>query len=352
MTGIVNINGVIGSPEDANSVWLVDVISQVQSQPQSTDFLVNINSVGGDVEEGFNIYDYLRSLGKPIVTVGNGCVASIATVIFMAGDQRRLTAGTDFMIHLPTGFVQGTADDISDYGTLVKSAEKRLVDFYTEKTGLTKEAVAPLLKSETFLSNEQAFDLNFTTEQIIQFRPVAYFKHSINKNQKQMNTLTKEDKTWIESLFSGVKAFMKGAIKAIDLTDANGVVISFPEVEEGTAIAIGDKATVDGAPADGSFLMEDKSTYVFVGGALTEIVVSDDGEMDALKEQVRVLTEQLTAEQTAKATLESEKETLTTSLVAIRKQITSKLAIADKGDGKNNEDVGEPKNRTLKKQTP
>ena len=58
------------------------LFKQVKRQPEATRFDVYINSEGGLVDVGFDIYNYLRSLGLPITTIGSGMVASIATVNF------------------------------------------------------------------------------------------------------------------------------------------------------------------------------------------------------------------------------------------------------------------------------
>src|SRR5690554_1118295 len=106
MTGKIYINGLIGSDEREKGVELVDVIAQVRKQPNASSFNVYINSEGGSLNIGFDIYNYLKSLGLPITTIGTGMVASIATVIFMAGQKRVVTPGTRFMIHFPMGGVK------------------------------------------------------------------------------------------------------------------------------------------------------------------------------------------------------------------------------------------------------
>ena len=101
MTGNIYISGQIGSFDGTPGIELIDVVSQVKKQPKATAFNVHINSEGGLVDVGFDIYHYLKSLGKPITTIGSGIVASIATVIFMAGSKRLIRENTPFMIHLP-----------------------------------------------------------------------------------------------------------------------------------------------------------------------------------------------------------------------------------------------------------
>ena len=93
MTGNIYISGQIGTFDGTPGTELIDIVSQVKSQPKATAFNVHINSEGGLVDVGFDIYNYLKSLGKPITTIGSGIVASIATVIFMAGTKWLMFSG-------------------------------------------------------------------------------------------------------------------------------------------------------------------------------------------------------------------------------------------------------------------
>ena len=289
MIGKIFINGQIGSFNNVRGVELIDVVKQVQGQPFAEHYDVYINSIGGDVQVGFDIYDYLKSLPKQVDTIGVGCVASIATVIFMAGENRRLRSNTEFMIHLPSGMAEGTAEQMEDYLNGLKNVEKKLISFYKDATGLTEEAIKPLLKNETFLNNSDAFDLKFTTEQSVDFPMVAL----LNINSNTNTNMTTEDKSWFEDQLKAVTAMFKGKPKAIKLLDSVGTEIEFPTVEDGQMPQEGSEAMVDGKPIpDGDYIMPqlDNATVTFANGKVTTITpkAEDSGneEMEALKTEL------------------------------------------------------------------
>lgn len=308
--GYIYITGFIGNivNDDGSitkGVELIDVIQQVQGQPFAESFDVIIKSPGGFVDVGFDIYDYIRSLKKPIKTIGIETVASIATVIFMAGDERVLSPKTEFMIHLPTGSVQGTAEEIKNYSDLVLECEKRLLDFYKKTTNLTEEALKPLLKRETFLSAEEAFDLKFATSYEIEHNVVAY----LNSKSNKMSYLTKEEaekrfqksEGLLEKILNKLSGKGKGKgsePKALMVQDANGGEIDFPDLVEGDTPKVGDKATIDGKDAEGEVVMPSGETYVFTAGELTEIkpVEEDTEAMKEELENLRTENEELTNE--------------------------------------------------------
>lgn len=338
MEANIYINGELGE-----NVHLVDVIKQIQGSPNAERYNVYINSIGGTVDVGFDIYNYLVSLNKHIVTIGNGIVASAATVIFMAGNERKLRKNTDFMIHLPWGEAVGTADEIQSYADLLYRYEKKVVDFYVKTTGLTEEAIKPLLKNETWLNSSDAFDMNFLTEHEIEFQIAAKAVYNF-KTDTNMTNLSEVDKTWIEKKFESIQALFKGAVKNIVLQDATGLELEFPDVADGESPAVETKVLVDGAPAEGSYLMPDGMTYVCVGGILTEIIEAENGEdedMKALKAENESLKEQL-----ANASAEAKNSAdvvakLQEEFVQLKSKVTSSFKADAKKDAKKDEDAAE-----------
>lgn len=318
MVGNIYITGEIGV-----NIELKDVIKQVQDQKEALEYNIYINSIGGYVDTGFDIYNYLVNLNKPITTIGTGFVASIATVIFLAGAKRKLTAGTQFMIHNPSGGIEGTAEQIENYNKGLKDAENNLIKFYSEKTGLEKDALIPLLRNETFLSNEEAISFGFTTETNETIK--ASFKIN-NNNKKNEMVLNQDDKNWFESLFSNfAKKFNKP--KNVMLLDATGKEINFPSVEDGLNPQVGDAGEIDGQPVpDGTYEMPslNNASVTFVGGVITEIVEVDN-EIENLKKENEVLKQQ-NLELTSKVTeTENKISEIENEFKNLKTQITGKF---------------------------
>ncbi len=58
-----------------------------------------IHSLGGYVNDGLCLYNYLKSLPINIVAYNVGNVSSIAVIIFLAANKRICTSNATFMIH-------------------------------------------------------------------------------------------------------------------------------------------------------------------------------------------------------------------------------------------------------------
>lgn len=307
MIGKINIEGAIGFFENEKCVELIDVITQVRKQPNATEFQVTINSDGGICDVGYDIYNFLKSLGLPITTIGQGMVASIATVIFMAGSKRIVKPNTKFMIHLPMiGMDYANSLEVESALKQIKDEESKAVSFYSKELGLNKEAIYPLLRNETYLTEEQLMNLGFVTSSS-NFKIAAKITNKPKIN-KQMSKTSK---------FKAILNILKGGeVVNKVIFSADNKELVFPDLSEDDPIEVGAKATYDGMPAEGEITTAEGKVYVFEAGLLTEIKdeaieeeVTDEEMIDALAQTLEVAVE-----------LEKRVQTLETETVAIKKE--------------------------------
>jgi ATP-dependent Clp protease protease subunit len=80
------------------------------------DKLINviINSQGGNADSGFGIYDMLKFIKPPVITLTAGLCASAAIIIFLAGDKGKRFAlpNARFLLHQPSTSAVGPASDL------------------------------------------------------------------------------------------------------------------------------------------------------------------------------------------------------------------------------------------------
>jgi ATP-dependent protease ClpP protease subunit len=170
--GKINIHGQIGpSYVDEQGLFhkgvvLLDVVEQAESNPKATEFEVSINSPGGYVDIGDAIYNYLQSLkskGK-VTTIQEGIVGSIATKIFLAGDERLADDRFQFWIHNPyKENVSGDSDQLMEMAKGLAEAETQLRQFYMNFTKINEHALDSLMKIETGLNADQCVKFGFAT---------------------------------------------------------------------------------------------------------------------------------------------------------------------------------------------
>lgn len=84
-----------------------------QLEDLDVDFInIYINSYGGEVAEGLAIYNTLKRHKATVRTYCDGFACSIASVIFMAGDERIMSNASLLMIHNAWTNISGNANEL------------------------------------------------------------------------------------------------------------------------------------------------------------------------------------------------------------------------------------------------
>ncbi len=281
-------------------VTLDTVLDQIKNSNQEEPLNVHIHSGGGQVYDGLAIYNHLKSLPQGVNTFSSGLVASIASIIFLAGDSktRKINRTDSFLIHLPSGGNFGNAEDLEKTAEELRDIEDKLAGIYAAETDLTVKEAMDLMKEEKMVDVEFLLEKGIVSE-IIDFKAVAkYDKNKIDMSEK----LTKKDVTNIFTEFYNkhLKPLVKASNKIVQ--DANGVEIEFINLSENDTPKKDDEATIANAKASGDYVMPSGETYKFENGKLTEIVEADD------------LAAKLEASEGIVATLKTEKEDLEAQL--------------------------------------
>jgi ATP-dependent Clp endopeptidase proteolytic subunit ClpP len=310
-------------------------VSQVAQQlnqannANAKEIIVHIHSRGGDVNEGFAIHDLLVTSGFHITTIIEGLCASIASVIALAGADRKMTSNSEFFIHNPWGEPDGmsgyTANDYAKRAYEIKQAEDKLLDFYVLKTGGDRELIAKMMEAETTLSATEAMEMKFITDIVQTINAKAY----LNSNQNIFHKM-KEVST-IKNALNRVLSFLDGKsnnIVALDLTleDGTPIVVETTESEP----KVGDAVTINGEPApDGEHMLSDGTMIVVAGGKIAEmkkIEVEDSMHEEEKKkkkeEEMAELVNAYTKLSVQNKELERENIELKSSIGELREQVT------------------------------
>lgn len=125
---------------------------------------VHINTYGGDVFEGISIFNILRASEKNIITIVDGIAASAGSLIFLAGDQKKMPDNTQLMIHNPWTYAAGNANDLEKVVDMLRTTESAMTKTYMESFVGTEEEIKELLDSEKFMTAEEAKTFGFVDE--------------------------------------------------------------------------------------------------------------------------------------------------------------------------------------------
>lgn len=124
---------------------------------------VYINSYGGEVAEGLAIYNALKRHKARVVTVCDGFACSIASVIFMAGDERIMNESSLLLIHNAWSYASGDANQLRKEADDLDTINQAAITAYMAHTTISEEEVKVLMDAETWILPSDAVAWGFAT---------------------------------------------------------------------------------------------------------------------------------------------------------------------------------------------
>lgn len=153
------MNGTIGSNVN-EAIKNIGVLNEIDSTKPIT---IVFDSPGGYVYNGLMLYNAMMSSKAPIHTVCDTITASMAAVLFAAGDHRVAKAGCHFMIHElgSSGNISGKTTDFLTFTEFAIDLENILLRILSENSGLSMSEIRTLGEYETFYDAEEIARLGF-----------------------------------------------------------------------------------------------------------------------------------------------------------------------------------------------
>lgn len=162
----MKISGVI-VPND--SKWIYDWFDVEATCPRDVekalregDREVLINSGGGDVYSGSEIYTLLKQHGVDVKIVG--IAASAASVIAMAGKTVQISPTAQIMIHNVSTTAGGDYRDLRHEAQVLENYNTSIANAYRLRTRLSQEELLGLMNDETWLTAQQALEYGFVDQ--------------------------------------------------------------------------------------------------------------------------------------------------------------------------------------------
>lgn len=162
----INIKGPIIS---SNQQWIYDWFGIEATSPakvnkvldsivSNEDLEIEINSCGGDISAGSEIYTAIRAYNK-----GNkranivGSAYSAGSVIAMACECY-MSPTAMMMIHKVSCGASGNSDDMDKMSQTLQVADQTIANAYVAKSGMSMKDALKMMKEVTWLTAQQAKD--------------------------------------------------------------------------------------------------------------------------------------------------------------------------------------------------
>ncbi|HFG0325117.1 TPA: head maturation protease, ClpP-related [Staphylococcus aureus] len=163
----INVKGAIIPNSDK---WIYEMLEMDATSPKdiadslpdtNEDIDIIINSGGGDVYSGSEIYTSLKAYPGKVNIKIVGVAASAASVIAMAGDYIEMSPTAQMMIHNAWTVAMGDTNEMQKAVDMLDSVNKGIANAYINKTGKTEDEILSLMNKETWFNAQDAVEHGF-----------------------------------------------------------------------------------------------------------------------------------------------------------------------------------------------
>lgn len=147
---------------EENDVTAWNVLQELRAL-DADEIHVHINCPGGNVGEGFAIYNVLREHPARVTTYSDGYVASAAIYPFLAGERRVANPVSAFFFHPVQMAANGSPKELrkaADQGDLLTAQGIKAF----EAAGISTETARELVERDDFATPEEMVKLGVATE--------------------------------------------------------------------------------------------------------------------------------------------------------------------------------------------
>ena len=153
--------------------------AEIAKAKKNEELNVTINSGGGSVFAGSEIYTLLKSEHESRKLTGQitGMAASAASVIAMAFDNLEMSPTAQLMIHNAATIAFGNKNDMKDTSKFLNQIDKSISNAYIVKTGLSQDKLLDMMNKETWMTAQEALENKFIDK--IMFTDEKTFKNDV-----------------------------------------------------------------------------------------------------------------------------------------------------------------------------
>lgn len=148
----------LSKPVDDKMVESVQAQLFIMDAESNDPITVYVNSPGGSADCGFAIFDLLRYVESPVITVCSGICASAAILIFLASEKgkRYSLPNSRFLLHQPSTQAQGTASDLQITAQEIVKLRERYNEIVSEEVKQSVEKITGDSARDFWLTAQEA----------------------------------------------------------------------------------------------------------------------------------------------------------------------------------------------------
>lgn len=135
-----------------------DVRNAIENLESGEELLLEINSIGGSVFDGNEIYSLLEGCQNPTRAVIQSMAASAASYMIMPCDRIEIHLPAQLMIHRASTVVGGNSEDLQQAQQMLDVTDTSILDTYCRRCGdrVSREELASMMENETYIGSADA----------------------------------------------------------------------------------------------------------------------------------------------------------------------------------------------------
>lgn len=159
---IIPISGIIARWEmESESNVTPESLRKSLNDANGEDVRIDINSPGGNVAEGLEMYSLIKNYSGHSETRIVSMAASMGSIIALAGDKRTAEKTASYMIHNASGIAFGDHREVLKYAERLKAISGHLSNIYTDVTGILNSKIRNQMNEETWTYGNDIADYGF-----------------------------------------------------------------------------------------------------------------------------------------------------------------------------------------------
>jgi ATP-dependent Clp protease protease subunit len=151
-----------GPVEDKSARDVVSKLLLLDADKPGKEIKFYINSPGGVVTSGMVIYDTMRMIQSPVITICMGLAASMGSILLSGGvkGKRLIYPHGEVMIHQPSigGYFQATSADIEIHAKQMQRTKEISAQILADNTGKSYERILKDFDRDYWMDAKEAVE--------------------------------------------------------------------------------------------------------------------------------------------------------------------------------------------------
>ena len=151
------------SPPEEDGLFCLEneVLRQIK-EANGQEIELTIDSIGGSLTAGINIYRALKNYQGQVVAKVEGCACSAASMIMCAANRVEVYANSLIMIHgVQVSGQTVNASNVEKLAADIASIDQAIAEIYIARTGKDEAVVRDWMNPEKWMSGKEAVALGF-----------------------------------------------------------------------------------------------------------------------------------------------------------------------------------------------